>query len=159
MPQHIRTAIETDVPVILALIRELAAYEKLTHACVATEALLREHLFGAERAAEALVAEEGGGVVGYAVFFKTFSTFLGRPGIYLEDIYVQPAHRRKGIGKALLREVARMAVARGYGRVEWAVLNWNVPSIEFYKALGAVGLEEWTMMRLTGEALGKFAGS
>ena len=159
MPQHIRTAIETDVPVILALIRELAAYEKLSQACVATEGLLREHLLGAERAAEALVAEEGGGVVGYAVFFKTFSTFLGRPGIYLEDIYVQPGRRRKGIGKALLREVARMAAVRGYGRVEWSVLDWNVPSIEFYKSLGAVGLEEWTMMRLTGAALGEFAGT
>jgi GNAT superfamily N-acetyltransferase len=158
MPHLIRPAIDADVPTILALIWELAAYEHLTHACVATEGLLREHLFGAERAAEALVAEEGGGVVGYAIFFKTFSTFLGRPGIFLEDIYVQPAQRRKGIGKALLREVARLAVTRGYGRVEWSVLDWNVPAIEFYKALGAVALDEWTMMRLTGEALGKFAG-
>jgi len=153
----IRPATPADVPAILALIRELAAYEKLSRACIATEELLGTHLFGPERAAEALVAEEDGGVVGYAVFFKTFSTFLGRPGIYLEDIYVQPGRRRKGIGKALLREVARMAAVRGYGRVEWSVLDWNVPSIEFYKALGAVGLEEWTMMRLTGAALAKFA--
>ena len=154
----IRSAVESDVPAILALIRELAAYEHLTHACVATEGLLREHLFGAERVAEALVTEVSGGVVGYAVYFTTFSTFLGKPGIFLEDIYVQPAQRRKGIGKALLREVAQVAVRRGYGRVEWSVLDWNVPSIEFYKALGAVALDEWTMMRLTGEALGKFAG-
>ena len=154
----IRPATPADVPAILALIRELAAYEKLSHACVATEGLLREHLFGPERAAEALVAEEDAGVVGYAIFFKTFSTFLGRAGMYLEDIYVRPAQRRKGIGKALLREIAQLAVARGYGRVEWSVLDWNVPSIEFYKSLGAVGLEEWTMMRLTGAALGEFAG-
>jgi GNAT superfamily N-acetyltransferase len=155
----IRSITPADVTAILAMIRELAAYEHLTHACIATEELLRQHLFGPERAAEALVAEEGGVVVGYVIFFKTFSTFLGKPGIFLEDIYVQPAQRRKGIGKALLREVAQLAARRGYGRVEWSVLDWNVPSIEFYKALGAVALDEWTMMRLTGESLNKFAGS
>ena len=123
---------------------------------MATEELLRRHLFGADRAAEALIAEVEGTVVAYAIFFKTFSTFLALPGIYLEDIYVQPVHRGKGIGKAMLRELARIAVERGYGRVEWSVLDWNAPSIAFYKALGAAPLEEWTMFRLTGEALKKF---
>ena len=159
----IRTATLSDVPAILGLIRELAAYENLTHACVATEALLREHLFGPERAAEALVAEaEVAGakqVVAYAIFFKTFSTFLARPGIYLEDIYVQPAHRRKGIGKALLRHLAQLAVKRNYGRVEWSVLDWNKPAIEFYKSLGAEPLDEWTMFRLTGAALAQFGAA
>ena len=155
----IRSATTADVPAILALIRELAAYESLSDACVATEALLRENLFGNERAAEALVAEVEGGVVAYAIFFKTFSTFLARPGIYLEDIYVQPAHRRKGIGKALLRHIAQLAVTRNYGRVEWSVLDWNTPSIGFYKSLGAVPLEEWTMFRLTGAALQQFGGT
>jgi len=152
----VRPATTEDVSAILALIRELAAYEHLTHACVATEELLRRHLFGADRAAEALVAEVDGAVVAYAIYFKTYSTFLALPGIYLEDIYVQVVHRRKGIGKAMLRELARIAVERGYGRVEWSVLDWNTPSIEFYKKLGAVPLDDWTMFRLTGEALKKF---
>lgn len=155
----IRPTTPSDVPVILALIRELAAYENLTHACVATESLLREHLFGSDRVAEALVAETDGTVVGYAIFFKTFSTFLARPGIYLEDIYVQPAHRGQGFGKALLRHLAQLAISRGYGRIEWSVLDWNTPSIEFYKSLGALPLDEWTMFRLTGAALQKFAES
>jgi GNAT superfamily N-acetyltransferase len=155
----IRPATATDVPAILALIRELAAYEKLTHACVATEELLAQHLFGPERAAEALVAEDTGQVVGYAIYFKTFSTFLAKPGLYLEDLYVQPAHRRRGLGKALLRHLAQLAITRGYGRVEWAVLDWNAPSIAFYKSLGAVPLDEWTMFRLTGDALQVFANS
>ncbi len=152
----IRPAAESDAPAILSLIRELAEYEHLTHACVATEELLSRHLFGGDRAAEALVAEENGAVVGYAIFFKTFSTFLALPGIYLEDIYVQPAHRGRGIGKAMLRQIARIAIERGYGRVEWSVLDWNTPSIEFYKRLGAAPLEDWTMFRLTGEALKQF---
>lgn len=153
----IRPAAETDVSAILAFIRELAEYEHLVHACIATEELLRQHLFGPDRAAEALVAVEDSAVVGYAIFFKTFSTFLALPGIYLEDIYVQPAHRRRGIGKAMLRHIAALAVSRGYGRVEWSVLDWNTPSIEFYKSLGAVGLDEWRMYRLTGESLAGFA--
>jgi len=152
----LRAANRSDVPAILALIRELAAYEHLTDACVATEELLAKNLFGEGRAAEALVAEEEGLVVGYAIYFKTFSTFLARPGIYLEDIYVQPNHRGRGIGKGMLREIARVAVDRGYGRVEWSVLDWNTPSIEFYKSLGAVPMEEWTMYRLSGDALHKF---
>jgi GNAT superfamily N-acetyltransferase len=159
MAYEIRMAALADVPAILGLIRELAAYEHLTEACVATEALLREHLFGGERAGEGLVAEVEGKVVGYAIYFKTFSTFLGRAGIYLEDIYVQPGHRGRGIGKALLRHLARAAVERGYGRVEWSVLKWNVPAIGFYEAIGAVGLEEWTMMRLSGEALREFGAA
>jgi len=154
---NIRPATPSDVPAILGLIRELAEYEHLTHACIATEALLTEHLFGPERAAEALVAEREQKVVAYALYFKTFSTFLARPGIYLEDLYVQPAHRRQGIGKALLRHLAKIATTCGYGRVEWSVLDWNSPSIAFYKSLGALPLEEWTMFRLTGEALEAFA--
>jgi len=155
----IREATVSDVPAILGLIRELAEYEKLTHACVATEGLLREHMFGKDRAAEALVAEVDGAVVGYAIWFKTFSTFLAKPGIYLEDLYVQPAHRKKGLGKGMLRELARTAVRRGYGRVEWSVLKWNTPSIGLYKSLGAVAMDEWDVMRLTGEPLEKFGAS
>jgi ribosomal protein S18 acetylase RimI-like enzyme len=158
----IRPATAADAAAILGLIRELAEYENLLDACVATEALLRRNLFGegGERVAEALVAEAPGAatVVGYAIFLKTFSTFLALPGIYLEDIYVQPAWRGRGIGKAMLREIARLAVERGYGRVEWSVLDWNAPSIAFYKKLGAEGLEEWTMYRLTGEKLRAFGG-
>jgi ribosomal protein S18 acetylase RimI-like enzyme len=153
----IRPAIASDIPAILALIRELADYEHLTHACIATEDLLRQHLLGPDRAAEVLVGEVDHAVVAYALWFKTFSTFLARPGIYLEDLYVQPAHRRRGIGKALLRELARIAVARHYGRVEWSVLDWNTPSINFYKSLGATPLDDWTMFRLTGPALTTFA--
>jgi GNAT superfamily N-acetyltransferase len=153
----IRPATPSDLPALLALIRELAAYEKLSPACVATEELLRQHLFGPQPAAETLVAESAGTIVAYALFFKTFSTFLARPSIFLEDIYVQPAHRRQGIGKALLRHIAALAIARGYGRVEWSVLDWNTPSIHFYKSLGAVPLGDWTMFRLTGTALRTFA--
>jgi GNAT superfamily N-acetyltransferase len=153
----IREAAPSDIPVILSLIRELADYEHLSHACVASEELLAKHLFGADRAAEALVAEEAGRVVGYAVYFKTYSTFVGRPGLFLEDIYVQPVHRRHGIGKALLQRVAQLAAERGYGRMEWSVLDWNAPSIAFYRSLGAVALDDWTMFRLTGAALREFA--
>ena len=154
----IRAATEADVTAILAMIRELAEYEHLEHACVASEELLRANLFGRERAAEALVAEVEARVVAYAIWFKTFSTFLARPGIYLEDLYVRPAFRRQGLGKGLLRELALIAVGRGYGRVEGSVLKWNAPAIEFYRALGAVPLEDWTMMRLTGEALARCGG-
>ncbi len=159
----IRPATESDAPAILALIRELAEYEKLSNACVATEELLRQNLFGKDRAAEALVAEiDAAGkkqIVGYALFFKSFSTFLARPGLYLEDIYVQPPHRGRGIGKSMLRTIAQLAVERGYGRVEWCVLNWNAPSIAFYQSLGAFPMDEWTTYRLTDEALQNFAGS
>jgi GNAT superfamily N-acetyltransferase len=153
----IRPAEPSDVPAILSLIRELAEYEHLADACIASEDLLKKHLFGPDRAAEALVAIDGTAVVGYAIYFKTFSTFLALPGIYLEDLFVQPAHRGRGLGKGLLRELARIATTRGYGRVEWSVLNWNAPAITFYESLGAKPLDDWTMYRLTGEALRAFA--
>ena len=155
---HIRPATEADVPTILRFIDELAEYEKLPHEMVATEALLHRHLFGPRPMAEVLIAELEGREVGFALFFHNFSTFLGKPGIYLEDLYVQPAHRRHGIGTSLLKHLAQIATARGYGRVEWSVLDWNASAITFYKSLGAVPLEEWTMMRLTGDALKQFAG-
>ena len=123
-----------------------------------TEDLLRQNLFGtggADRAAEVLVAEIDGQVVGYALWFKTFSTFLARPGIFLEDLYVKPAFRKRGLGKAMLLELVRIAAERRYGRIEWSVLDWNAPSIAFYKSLGAVPLDDWTMMRLNGEALAR----
>ncbi len=153
----IRPAGEADVSAILGLIRELAEFEKLGDACVADEALLRRHLFGAEKAAEALVAEAGDAghstVVAYAIYFKTFSTFLARPGLYLEDLYVQPAHRHRGIGRGFLRRLAAICARHGYGRLEWSVLNWNAAAIGFYESLGARPLEGWTMYRLTGPAL------
>jgi len=162
MLMMIRSAIPADVPAILALIRELAAYEKLTHACVATEELLSQHLFGPDRAAEALIAEiitptEAQCIIGYAIFFKTFSTFLARPGFYLEDIYVQPKYRGQGHGTAMLRHLAQLAVARNYGRLEWTCLDWNAPSLAFYQSIGADNLKEWQLHRLTGGALEKFA--
>ena len=157
----IRPATVADVPVILALIRELAEYEKLREHCVATEELLRENLFGAAPAAQALIAEveESGSrrIVGYAIYFKTFSTFLAKPGLYLEDIYVQAPYRGRGLGRAMLRHLAQLAIANHYERVEWCVLDWNAPSIAFYKSLGAIPMDEWTVYRLTGAALPRFA--
>jgi GNAT superfamily N-acetyltransferase len=155
----IRPAIPSDVPSLLAFIRELAEYERLTHMVEITDELLRQALFGERPAAEALVAEIDGEAVGWALFFTNFSTFKGLPGFYIEDIYVRPQFRGRGAGKALLKSVAEMAVERGYGRVEWAVLDWNTPSIEFYKSLGATPLEEWTMYRLTGESLQRLGGA
>jgi GNAT superfamily N-acetyltransferase len=152
----IRPAVVGDAGAILRLIHELAAYEKLSHACVATEELLEANLFGAERAAEAMVAEMEGRIVGYAIYFKTFSTFLALPGLYLEDIYVQPEYRGRGLGKGMLRRLAQVAVERGYGRMEWSVLNWNEPSIGFYKSLGAAPMEGWSVYRLAGGALERF---
>jgi GNAT superfamily N-acetyltransferase len=153
----IRAARREDVPEILRLIRALAEYEKLAHEVVATENLLAAHLFGAKPAAEVLLAEEGGRAVAMALFFQNYSTFLARPGLYLEDLFVEPAHRGKGIGKALLQAIARLAVERGCGRFEWSVLDWNTPSIEFYKRLGARPMSDWTIFRVTGEALRKLA--
>ena len=150
-------ATESDVPIILEMIRELAAYEKLLHICVATEAQLRGTLFGARPAAEVLLAQLDGATVGFALFFPNYSTFLAQPGIFLEDLYVKPHARGKGAGLALLRELARIAVARGCGRVEWLVLDWNEPSIVFYKKLGAKVMDEWTTFRLTGESLARLA--
>jgi GNAT superfamily N-acetyltransferase len=156
---RIEPALESDVPVILSFIRKLAEYEKLSHMVVATEENIREHVFGPNPVAEVLLAYWDDEPVGFALYLRNFSTFLGRAGIYLEDLFVEPARRGKGIGKALLVRLAKIAVERGYGRLEWAVLDWNQPSIEFYRSLGAIPLDEWTAYRLTGEALERLAGT
>jgi GNAT superfamily N-acetyltransferase len=148
-------ATKADVPVILSLIKELAEYERLSHEVVATKEILEETLFGERRYAEVLLANLGNKPVGYALFFHSFSTFLGRPGIYLEDIYVKPEHRGSGIGKTLLSHLARLGSERKCGRMEWSVLNWNEPSIGFYKSLGARPMDEWTVFRLTGDHLAR----
>ena len=153
----IRNACESDIPTILQLIRELADYERLLHEVVATEERLRENLFGRRRHAEVLLAEVEGKIAGFALFFHNYSTFLGRPGIYLEDLFVLPEYRRKGIGKAFFRQLARLAVARGCGRFEWSVLNWNEPALKFYRSLGAVPMSDWIVQRVTGEALVRLA--
>lgn len=155
----IRPATPTDVPVIAELIRALADYERLSHEVVLDESALAEHLFGSRPYAEVVLAEHEGAVVGFALFFHNYSTFLGRPGIYLEDLFVRPEHRGAGHGKALLAHLARLAVERGCGRLEWSVLDWNEPSIAFYKSLGAVAMDEWTVYRLTGDALSALASS
>jgi GNAT superfamily N-acetyltransferase len=149
----IRPATREDAPTISHLIRGLAEYERLTDHVTLDENQLREHLFGPRPYAEVLLAEEQGEVVGFALFFHNYSTFVGKPGLYLEDLFVKPEHRGKGHGKALLQAIARLAVERGCGRLEWSVLNWNEPAIGFYSKLGAVALSEWTVYRLTGEAL------
>jgi GNAT superfamily N-acetyltransferase len=149
---RIEPAIERDVPLLLRLIKGLAEYEQLAHAVTATEATLRDSLF-VKHAAEAVIGYVDDQPVGFALFFQTFSTFLGVPGMYLEDIFVEPRWRRRGYGRALLAHLAKIAVARGYGRLEWSVLDWNAPAIAFYKALGARPLDEWTVFRLTGDAL------
>ena len=150
---EIRVATENDVPLILAFIEELAEYERLSHEVVATEEALREHLFGERPVAEVVVAEEGGDPAGFALFFHSFSTFLGQPSIYLEDLYVRPEFRDKGIGRALLVHLARLAKERGCGRLEWSVLDWNEPAIGFYAGIGASPVGGWTVYRVTGEAL------
>jgi GNAT superfamily N-acetyltransferase len=154
-PRHavIRPATPADVPRIYDLLRELAEYERLSHAVEATAESLHAALFGRHPAGEALIAEVEGQTVGYALYFTTFSTFVGRPGMYLEDLYVQPHARGRGIGRQLLAKLAELAVERGYGRLEWAVLDWNQPSIEFYKRLGARAMSEWTVYRLSGADL------
>jgi GNAT superfamily N-acetyltransferase len=144
---------QEDVPVILELIRGLAEYEKLAHQVIATEERLRATLFGEHPAAEVLLANCGRECAGFALFFPNYSTFLAQPGIYLEDLFVKPQFRGKGIGVALLARLASIAVQRGCGRMEWEVLDWNEPSIGFYKKLGAVPLDDWTRFRLTGAAL------
>ena len=149
----LRTATPADVPAILACIRGLAEYERLAHQCIATEALLHETLFGPDRVAEVVLASRGGETAGFALWFRNYSTFLARPGIYLEDLFVFPAHRGRGLGRRLLAHLARTARDRGYGRVEWAVLDWNVDAIRFYESLGAVAMSDWTTFRLTGDAL------
>jgi GNAT superfamily N-acetyltransferase len=157
MSAELRAARAAEVPALLGLIRELAVYEKLEHLVVATAESLAEHLFGPRPVAEAVVAEVGGRLVGFALFFTNFSTFLGRPGLYLEDLYVQPAHRGAGLGKALLRHLGALAVERGCGRFEWSVLDWNAPAIAFYEAMGATVLPDWRLCRVTGDALQRFA--
>ncbi|HLQ62089.1 MAG TPA: GNAT family N-acetyltransferase [Candidatus Acidoferrales bacterium] len=154
---RIRKARPRDLPVIARLIRELARFERLEQEVTMTEDLLRRHLFGRPRYAETLLAEDAGEAVGFALFFPNFSTFLGRPGLYLEDLFVQPEHRGRGVGLALLKELGRIAVERGCGRLEWAVLNWNHDALRFYERLGARPNSEWTTYRLTGEALSRLA--
>jgi GNAT superfamily N-acetyltransferase len=148
---------EVDTPTILELIRGLAEYEKLSHEVVATEAQLRQTLFGPRQAAEVLLAFDGTECAGFALFFPNYSTFLGKPGIFLEDLFVKPHLRGKGIGFALLAQLANIARERGCGRLEWQVLDWNEPSIQFYKKLGAAPKDEWTTFRLTGAELEKLA--
>jgi GNAT superfamily N-acetyltransferase len=153
MSLTIRAAIPADVPLILAFVRELAEYEKLLHEVEATEADLAETLFGARPYAEVVIAEWEGGAVGFALYFHNYSTFAGRPGIYLEDLFVKPDARGKGVGRALLAHLAETALARGCARLEWAVLDWNRPAIGFYESLGAKAMDEWTVYRLSGETL------
>lgn len=153
----IRAATAHDLPLILGFIRELAEYEKLAHAVVASEAELGAALFGAHPAAEVLLAFEAEAPVGFAVYFQNFSTFLGRAGIYLEDVFVKPTWRGRGCGRALLTQIGRIAHARNCGRLEWSVLDWNEPAIEFYRKLGAEPMAEWTVFRLTSEGIAKLA--
>jgi GNAT superfamily N-acetyltransferase len=153
----IRPARVEDSATIVGLIRELAIYEKLEDAAQATPADLEKHLFGPSPAAEAIIAEVKGEAVGFALFFTTFSTFRGQPGIYLEDVFVRPEHRGKGVGKGLLATLAKAVIDRGYGRLEWSVLNWNEPSIGFYKSLGALPMDEWTVYRIADAPLTKLA--
>lgn len=150
---EIRAATEADVPVVFEMIRALAEYERLLHEVTATEEGLRRTLFGERPAAEVLLASHERQAVGFALFFSTYSTFLGKAGLYLEDLYVKPEARRLGIGLALLIKLAQLSVERDCGRVEWKVLDWNEPSIAFYKKLGAQPLDDWTRYRLTGESL------
>jgi GNAT superfamily N-acetyltransferase len=156
----IRSARPSDVPALLALIRALARYERLEHEAVGTEADLREHLFGVHPRAEVALVDDpdgGGAIAAFALFFHNYSTFLCKPGLYLEDLFVLPEHRRKGYGSALLRHLATVAVARGCGRFEWSVLEWNEPAIAFYRLLGAETMDAWRILRVTGEALEKLA--
>jgi len=146
-----------DVPEILALIRGLAQYEKLEHECIATEQQLQQSLFGERPVAEAVIARYQGAPAGFALFFHNFSTFLARPGLYLEDLFVKPEFRSHGIGKALLKHLARLAVQRGCGRFEWSVLDWNRPARDFYESLGAKPMSDWIVHRVSGEALAKLA--
>lgn len=147
----IRKAEPGDIPVIINLIKELAEFEKLSHLVTDSEEGLRESLFGKEKFVEVYLAEYDGNIAGQALFFKNYSTFLGKPGIYLEDLYVKPEFRGKGIGKALLMKVISIAKERNYGRVEWSVLDWNKPAIDFYNSIGAVMLDEWKIFRLTSD--------
>jgi GNAT superfamily N-acetyltransferase len=156
-PHALRAAEPRDVNAIVGLIRELAEFEKLTHLLQVTPESLRPHLFGPKPVVEAMVGEVQGEVVAFALFFTNFSTFLAKPGLYLEDLYVQPRHRGRGLGRALLEHLGSLAVKRGYGRFEWSVLDWNEHAIRFYKAMGATVMPDWRICRVTGEALRNFA--
>lgn len=149
----IRLAVVDDTKTILGFVRELAEYEKLADEVIADEQSIRSSLFGLRPAAEVLIAEDGGTPVGFALFFQSYSTFLARPGLYLEDLYVRPDARGKGVGVGLMAALARIAVQRNYGRFEWSVLDWNEPALKFYETLGAKPQSEWTMQRLTGPAM------
>jgi GNAT superfamily N-acetyltransferase len=149
----LRPATPGDLPLILACIRALAEYERLAHECVATEALLRESLFGERPSAEVVLAFAGDEPAGFALWFESYSTFLARPGLYLEDLFVYPQYRGRGLGRRLLRHLARVAVERRYGRIEWSVLDWNVDAIGFYRSLGAELLDDWRRCRLAGDAI------
>lgn len=155
---EIREAVPADAALVMELIRELAVYERLAHEVEGDTEALQRHLFGPDPAAHVLIAEDDGEPVGFALWFRTFSTFLTTPVLYLEDLFVREPHRGRGIGSALLRRLAAIAVERGYGRVEWWVLDWNEPSIGFYRSIGATPMDEWTTFRLDGEALQRFAG-
>ena len=157
MPRHIRSATPADVPLILDFIRNLAVYEKLAHEVIATEEALHRTLFGSPPAAHVVIAEVEGIPAGFALYFFNYSTFLAKPGLYLEDLFVKPEFRGAGTGKALLLHLAKIANARGCGRMEWSVLDWNEPAKGFYKKLGAVSLDDWRVMRLTGAALAHYA--
>jgi GNAT superfamily N-acetyltransferase len=152
----LRAAEPRDVPAIVGLIRELADFEHLSHLVQVTPQSLHPQLFGDKPAAEAVVAERGGQVIGFALFFTNFSTFLGLPGLYLEDLYVQPPHRGSGVGRALLSHLAGLANQRGYGRFEWSVLDWNVNAIRLYEGMGATVMPEWRICRVSGDALRNF---
>lgn len=155
----LRPATPGDVPAILECIRRLAEYERLAHECVATEAQLRETLFGATPAAEVVLAFAGDEPAGFALWFQSYSTFLAKPGLYLEDLFVYPSFRGRGLGRQLLRHLARVAVERDYGRVEWSVLDWNVDAIGFYRSIGAELLDDWRRCRLVGDAIPALASA
>src|SRR4051794_7359738 len=156
---HIRSATRADIPLILQLIRDLATYERAPNDVVTTEDGLQDVLFGEKPSAEVRLAFEAETAVGFAVFFQNFSTWLGRPGLYLEDLFVRPEHRGKGYGRALLVDLAKIARDRDCGRMEWAVLDWNEPAIQFYRKLGAQPMNEWTVFRLTGDGIANLASS
>ena len=153
MSFSLRPATPADIPVILDCIRALAEYERLAHECIATEELLNESLFGARPAAEVVLAFSGDEPAGFALWFESYSTFLAKPGLYLEDLFVYPQHRGRGLGRRLLAHLARVAVERDYGRVEWSVLDWNVDAIGFYRSIGAELLDDWRRCRLAGDAI------
>ena len=150
---QLRSATRDDSALILSLIRELAEFEKLLHEVQASEETLSEHLFGTQPRAEVLIAEADGQAIGFALYFHNFSTFLGKPGLYLEDLYIRPAFRGRGYGRSIMQALARIAVDRGCGRFEWWVLDWNHPAVEFYRSLGAEAMSDWTVQRVSGTAL------